>query len=183
MRAGRPRVGGPSACRRRPQGAAPPGTGCFPPDGHDRLDYDITVTADPVRGRFVTLLTDRPLSQWETVLDRLDRGSAVRRPDEEHGPELRIEPARPGGLWATVSDAEERRNRASRSGSCPPPHRTGWTSSVRLTLVREACPTEVVDLSPGVHTRRGTPAEENWSAVIPGAARDFPVGRANGRAR
>ncbi|MFE7527283.1 DUF5959 family protein [Kitasatospora sp. NPDC057542] len=124
--------------------------------GHDWLDCEITVTADSVRGQFVTLVTDRHLRQWETALDRLGRGSAVRWLDEEHGPELRIEPGRPGGLWVTVSDAEES-GVTLRVVLSPAP---GWLDEQRalLELVRNAYPSEVVELSPGVRSWRGEPA-------------------------
>ncbi|MFJ9444355.1 DUF5959 family protein [Kitasatospora sp. NPDC101235] len=124
--------------------------------GHDWLDCEITVTADSVCGQFVTLVTDRHLRQWETALDRLGRGSAVRWLDEEHGPELRIEPGRPGGLWVTVSDAEES-GVTLRVVLSPAP---GWLDEQRalLELVRHTYPSEVVELSPGVHSWRGEPA-------------------------
>ncbi|MFF2745923.1 DUF5959 family protein [Kitasatospora sp. NPDC058048] len=127
--------------------------------GHDWLDCEITVTADSVRGQFVTLVTDRHLTQWETALERLGRGAAVRWLDEEHGPELRIEPARPGGLWVTVSDAEES-GVTLRVVLSPAPD---WLDEQRalLKLVREAYPAEVVELTPGLHAWRGTPVEES----------------------
>ncbi|MFE7588482.1 DUF5959 family protein [Kitasatospora sp. NPDC057512] len=127
--------------------------------GHDWLDCEITVTADSVRGQFVTLVTDRHLGQWESALDRLGRGSAVRWLDEEHGPELRIEPGRPGGLWVTVSDAEES-GVTLRVVLSPAPN---WLDEQRtlLRLVRDAYPAEVVELSPGIHAWRGNPPEED----------------------
>ncbi|MFI2610368.1 DUF5959 family protein [Kitasatospora sp. NPDC018619] len=125
--------------------------------GHDWLDCEITVTADSVRAQFVTLVTDRHLGQWESALDRLGRGSAVRWLDEEHGPELRIEPGRPGGLWVTVSDAEET-GVTLRVVLSPAP---GWLAEQRALLrrVRSAYPAEVVELSPGIHAWRGSAPE------------------------
>ncbi|MBD0675292.1 DUF5959 family protein [Streptomyces sp. CBMA156] len=125
--------------------------------GHDWLDCEITVTADSVRGHFVTLVTERHLGQWETALDRLGRGSAVRWLDEEHGPELRIEPGRPGGLRVTVSDAEDSGVTLRVVLSLAP----GWLDEQRtlLTLVRDAYPSEVVELSPGIHAWRGRPVD------------------------
>ncbi|MGW3179976.1 DUF5959 family protein [Kitasatospora sp. NPDC001119] len=127
--------------------------------GHDWLDCEITVTADSVRGQFVTLVTDRHLRQWETALDRLGRGSAVRWLDEEHGPELRIEPGRPGGLWVTVSDAEES-GVTLRVVLSPAPN---WLAEQRtlLHLVRSAYPAEVVELSPGIRAWRGNLPDES----------------------
>ncbi|MFJ6618978.1 DUF5959 family protein [Kitasatospora sp. NPDC091335] len=125
--------------------------------GHDWLDCEITVTADSVRGHFVTLVTERHLGQWETALDRLGRGSAVRWLDEEHGPQLRIEPGRPGGLRVTVSDAEDSGVTLRVVLSFAP----GWLDEQRtlLTLVRDAYPSEVVELSPGIHAWRGKPVD------------------------
>ncbi|MFF7994377.1 DUF5959 family protein [Kitasatospora xanthocidica] len=127
--------------------------------GHDWLDCEITVTADSVRGHFVALVTDRHLRQWETALDRLDQGFAVRWLDEEHGPELRIEPGRPGGLWVTVSDAEDS-GVTLRVVLSPA---AGWLDEQRalLTLVRNAYPTEVVEAGPDVHAWRGTPTSDH----------------------
>ncbi|MEV7602296.1 DUF5959 family protein [Kitasatospora sp. NPDC089797] len=120
--------------------------------GHDWLDCEITVTADSVRGQFVTLVTDRHLRQWQDALERLALGFAVRWLDEEHGPELRIEPGRPGGVRVTVSDAEES-GVTLRVVLSPAP---GWLDEQRalLTLVRDAYPSEVVEIAPGVHAWR-----------------------------
>ncbi|MEU9044339.1 MULTISPECIES: DUF5959 family protein [unclassified Kitasatospora] len=127
--------------------------------GHDWLDCEITVTADSVRGHFVTLVTDRHLQEWERALERLGQGFAVRWLDEEHGPELRIEPGRPGGLWLTVSDTENS-GVTLRVVLSPAPD---WLDEQRalLELVRAAYPPEVVEVSPGVHAWRGTPRTEN----------------------
>lgn len=127
--------------------------------GHDWLDCEITVTADSVRGQFVTLVTERQLRQWEQALDRLSLGCAVRWLDEEHGPELRIEPGRPGGVWATVSDAEES-GVTLRVVLSPA---AGWLDEQRdlLARVRADFPAEVVELTPGVHAWRGqSPADD-----------------------
>ncbi|MFJ9456756.1 DUF5959 family protein [Kitasatospora sp. NPDC101447] len=128
--------------------------------GHDWLDCEITVTADTVRGRFTTVVTDRHLRCWETALDRLRQGFAVRWLNEEHGPELRIEPGRPGGLWVTVSDTEDS-GVTLRVALSPAP---GWLDEQHalLELVRNAYPTEVIEAAPGVHAEwRGTPAVES----------------------
>ncbi|MDH6706534.1 hypothetical protein P3T27_003261 [Kitasatospora sp. MAA19] len=121
--------------------------------GHDWLDCEITVTADGVRGHFVALVTERQLRRWEVALDRLDRHEAVRWLDEEHGPELRIEPGRPGGVWVTVSDAEES-GVTLRVVLSPA---SGWPDEQRALLkrVRDAYPSEVVEVAPGVHAWRG----------------------------
>ncbi|MFE4972418.1 DUF5959 family protein [Kitasatospora sp. NPDC056651] len=144
------RTGGRSV-RVRVLGRHAPGS----PLGHDWLDCEITVTADSVRGHFVTLVTERHLGHWERALERLERGSAVRWLDEEHGPELRIEPGRPGGLWVTVSDTEES-GVMLRVALSPAP---GWLDQQRAMLkgVRDAYPTEVAELSPGLRPWRGEP--------------------------
>lgn len=141
------------------------------PLGHDWLDCEITVTADSVRGRFVALVTDRHLQQWATALERLREGFAVRWLDEEHGPELRIEPRRPGGLWVTVSDTED--SGVSLRVVLSPA--AGWLDEqlALLERVRDAYPPgelasgELTSGEPasgepasGVHVRRGTPADE-----------------------
>ncbi|MFJ4184857.1 DUF5959 family protein [Kitasatospora sp. NPDC089509] len=124
--------------------------------GHDWLDCEITVTADSVRGQFVTLVTERQLRNWQDALERLALGFAVRWLDEEHGPELRIEPGRPGGLWVTVSDAEES-GVTLRVVLSPA---ADWLDQQRtlLKLVRDAYPSEVVEIAPGVHAWRDRPA-------------------------
>ncbi|MER7757522.1 DUF5959 family protein [Kitasatospora sp. NPDC097643] len=128
--------------------------------GHDWLDCEITVIADSVRGHFVTLVTPRQLDQWEAALERLARREAVRWLDEEHGPELRIEPGRPGGLWATVSDAENS-GVTVRVVLAPAPD---WIATQRalLKLVREAFPTEVAEVAPGVHAWRNLPGKHAY---------------------
>ncbi|MBO1416507.1 DUF5959 family protein [Streptomyces sp. FH025] len=120
--------------------------------GHDWLDCEIAVTAGSVHGRFTIVVTDRQLQQWEQALERLARGLAVRWLDEEHGPELRIEPGRPGGVRVTVSDAE-RSGVMLRVVLSPAPD---WLREQRalLDLVREAYPSEVVEVAPGVHAWR-----------------------------
>ncbi|MEU9073709.1 DUF5959 family protein [Kitasatospora sp. NPDC004745] len=125
--------------------------------GHDWLDCEITVTADAARGHFVTLVTRRQLLDWEASLERLARGEAVRWLDEEHGPELRIEPGRPGGVWVTVSDAEES-GVTLRVVLSPAP---GWLDEQHALLerVREAYPSEVVEVAPGVRAWRGRRAD------------------------
>ncbi|MFJ8622329.1 DUF5959 family protein [Kitasatospora sp. NPDC093550] len=129
------------------------------PLGHDWLDCEITVTADSVRGQFVTLVTDRQLRQWDAALDRLGQGCAVRWLDEEHGPELRIEPGRPGGLWVTVSDAEDS-GVTLRVVLSPAP---GWLDEQRalLKLVRDAYPPGTLAVEPGAHDWPGTTTEEH----------------------
>ncbi|MFD4893915.1 DUF5959 family protein [Kitasatospora sp. NPDC058397] len=127
--------------------------------GHDWLDCEITVTADSARGQFVTLVTERQLQQWEAALERLARREAVRWLDEEHGPELRIEPGRPGGLWVTVSDAEDS-GVTLRVVLSPAP---GWLDEQRalLELIRDAYPFEVIEVAPGIHAWRGRQGNGN----------------------
>ncbi|MFI9363770.1 DUF5959 family protein [Kitasatospora sp. NPDC053057] len=128
------------------------------PPGHDWLDCEITVTADSVRGQFVTLVTERQLGQWQDALERLALGCAVRWLDQEHGPELRIEPGRPGGVWVTVCDAEQS-GVTLRVALSPA---ADWLDEQRtlLKLARDAYPSEVAEVAPGVHTWRGQPADD-----------------------
>ncbi|WP_051711606.1 DUF5959 family protein [Streptomyces sp. NRRL S-350] len=127
------------------------------PLGHDWLDCEITVTADSVRGHFATLVTDRHLQRWEAALDRLGQGFAVRWLDEEHGPELRIEPGRPGGLWVTVSDAEDS-GVLLRVVLSPAPD---WLDEQRALLrrVRHAYPPGAAEPSPGALAWRSEAAD------------------------
>ncbi|MGW2249987.1 DUF5959 family protein [Kitasatospora sp. NPDC001660] len=126
--------------------------------GHDWLDCEIVATAEELTARFVTILTDRHLIEWEAALERLSRREAVRWLDEEHGPELRVEPGRPGGVWVTVSDAEDSGVTVRFILALAP----GWLEEQHalLKVVRDGYPAEVVEISPGVH---------EWRANVGGA--------------
>ncbi|MFI9331302.1 DUF5959 family protein [Kitasatospora sp. NPDC052868] len=109
-----------------------------PPADRGPLACEITITTGVVTGRFHADLTVRQLDEWEQALDRLDRRSAVRWLDGERGPELRIEPTGPDGVWVTVSDAESS-GVLVRLALTPA---AGWVDEQRalLALVREALP-------------------------------------------
>ncbi|MFD7904740.1 DUF5959 family protein [Kitasatospora sp. NPDC059722] len=116
------------------------------PLGHGRLDCEIVATAEALTARFATVLTEQHLIDWEAALERLSRREAVRWLDEEHGPELRVEPGRPGGVWVTVSDAEDSGVTLRFILSLAP----GWLEEQHalLKILREGYPIEAVVHSP-----------------------------------
>ncbi|MFF2045444.1 DUF5959 family protein [Kitasatospora sp. NPDC058170] len=110
------------------------------PTDRGTIACDITITTEVVAGRFHAELTSGQLDDWEAALDRLTRRSAVRWLDGEHGPELRIEPTGPDGVWVTVSDVESS-GVLVRLALTPA---AGWVDEQRALLVqvREALPRE-----------------------------------------
>ncbi|CAL9330893.1 DUF5959 family protein [Streptomyces sp. enrichment culture] len=121
---------------------------------HDRFDAEAIVTSGFVSGRLAMSLSPADLEEWSRALDLLAAGQDVRWRDDDHSPEITIQPYH-----------EEHETVAVRvedlGGSCvsvflPMSLEEGWIDEQRKLLgqVVQEWPSEVLESSPGAYEWR-----------------------------
>ncbi|MFJ6378751.1 DUF5959 family protein [Kitasatospora sp. NPDC092039] len=101
---------GDNSLRVRVSGRRSPGV----PHRHDLPDAEVLVTSGFVSGRLATVLSPSDLESWARALDRLAEGQDVCWKDDDHSPEIRIQPydettSRWCGLRYGISSPKARR--------------------------------------------------------------------------
>ncbi|GAX58693.1 DUF5959 family protein [Streptomyces olivochromogenes] len=121
---------------------------------HDRFDAEVLVTSSFVSGRLAMSLSPSDLENWSRALDLLAAGEDICWRDDDHSPEIRIQPYNEEHETAAVRVEDL-------GGSCvsvflPMSLEEGWIDEQRrlLVLVRKEWPSEVLQSSPGVYEWR-----------------------------
>ncbi|MFB6557854.1 DUF5959 family protein [Streptomyces sp. NPDC056400] len=121
---------------------------------HDRLDAEVLVTSSFVTGRLAMTLIPSDLEDWSRALDELAGGRDVCWRDDDHSPEIRIQPRNEehGCVAVRVEDL----GISCASVLLPMGLQDGWIDEQRrlLELVRKQWPSEVLESSPGVYEWR-----------------------------
>ncbi|MCX5441063.1 DUF5959 family protein [Streptomyces sp. NBC_00063] len=122
---------------------------------HDRLDAEVLVASSFVSGRLAMTLVPSDLEDWSRALDLLAAGQDIRWRDDDHSPDVRIQPYNEEHETAAVHVEDP-------SSSCvsvflPLNLEEGWIDEQRrlLDLVRKEWPSEVLESPPGVYEWRG----------------------------
>lgn len=121
---------------------------------HDLLDAEVLVTSSFVSGRLAIALTPSDLEDWARALDRLAAGQDICWRDDDHSPEIRIQPY--NEEHETVAVRVEDLGSSCVSVFIPLCLEEGWIDEQRrlLGLVRQEWPSEVLQPSWGVHAWR-----------------------------
>ncbi|MEU9339461.1 DUF5959 family protein [Streptomyces sp. NPDC048290] len=121
---------------------------------HDRLDAEVLVTSSFVTGRLAMSLIPSDLEDWSRALDSLAAGQEICWKDNDHSPEIRIQPHDEdhGSAVVRVEDL----GASSASVSLPIKLDDGWIDQQRrlLELVRHQWPSEVLEISAGAYQWR-----------------------------
>ncbi|WP_405512760.1 DUF5959 family protein [Streptomyces canus] len=121
---------------------------------HDQLDAEVLVTSSFVSGRLAMCLSPSDLEDWSRALDLLAAGQDICWPDDDHSPEIRIQP------WneehETVAVRVEDLGSSCVSVFLPMGLEEDWLDEQRMLLGRvlEQWPREVLESSPGVYEWR-----------------------------
>ncbi|MFJ6833544.1 DUF5959 family protein [Streptomyces sp. NPDC091209] len=121
---------------------------------HDQLDAEVLVTSSFVSGRLVMCLFPSDLEDWSRALDLLAAGQDICWRDDDHSPEIRIQP------WneehETVAVRVEDLGSSCVSVFLPMGLKEDWLDEQRMLLGRvlEQWPREVLESSPGVYEWR-----------------------------
>ncbi|MFJ3794366.1 DUF5959 family protein [Kitasatospora sp. NPDC090091] len=121
---------------------------------HDLLDAEVLVTSSFVSGRVAAALSPSDLESWARALDRLAAGQDICWKDDDHGPEIRIQPY--NAEHETVTVRVEDLGSSCVSVFIPLCLEEGWIDEQRTLLgqVRQEWPSEVLESSWGVHEWR-----------------------------
>ncbi|MFB6827271.1 DUF5959 family protein [Streptomyces virginiae] len=121
---------------------------------HDRLDAEVLVTSSFIAGRLTMTLVPADLESWSRALDALAAGQDICWRDDDHSPEIRIDPndAEHDCVAVRVEDLGQ----SCVSIFLPVCLEDGWIDRQRslLDLVRKEWPSEVLESSPGVYAWR-----------------------------
>lgn len=121
--------------------------------GHDFLDCDIVIKAEPVSGNFSVTLLPEDLEDWEDALATLESGRFAMWLTSGRTPSMKFKPDESGGLWVSVHDGPSSGVTVTVPLFVPSPK---WVAEQRdlLAQAREAYPREVVETSPGAYEWR-----------------------------
>lgn len=121
---------------------------------HDLLDAEVLVTSGFVSGRLVMALRPSDLASWTRALDRLSAGQDICWRDDDHSPEIRIQPY--NEEHETVAVRVEDLGGSCVSVFIPLCLAEGWIDEQRrlLAQVRQEWPSEVLESSWGVYEWR-----------------------------
>ncbi|MFC9622801.1 DUF5959 family protein [Streptomyces sp. NPDC056930] len=121
---------------------------------HDLLDAEVLVTSGFVSGRLAMALRPSDLASWARALDRLFTGQEICWRDDDHSPEIRIQPY--NEEHETVAVRVEDLGSSCVSVFIPLCLEEGWIDEQRrlLAQVRQEWPTEVLESSWGVYEWR-----------------------------
>ncbi|MEU9330574.1 DUF5959 family protein [Streptomyces canus] len=121
---------------------------------HDQLDAEVLVTSRFVSGRLAMCLFPSDLEDWSRALDLLAAGQDICWRDDDHSPEIRIQPR--NEEHETVAVRVEDLGSSCVSVFLPMGLEEDWLDEQRmlLGLVLERWPREVLESSPGVYEWR-----------------------------
>ncbi|MEU1784181.1 DUF5959 family protein [Streptomyces abikoensis] len=121
---------------------------------HDLLDAEVLITSSFVSGRLATALRPSDLESWARALDRLSAGQDICWRDDDHSPEIRIQPY--NEEHETVAVRVEDLGSSCVSVFIPLCLEEGWIDEQRrlLARVRQEWPSEVLERSWGVYEWR-----------------------------
>ncbi|MFD8744356.1 DUF5959 family protein [Streptomyces sp. NPDC059616] len=121
---------------------------------HDLLDAEVLVTSGFVSGRLAMALRPSDLASWARALDRLSAGQDICWRDDDHSPEIRIQPY--NEEHETVAVRVEDLGGSCVSVFIPLCLEEGWIDEQRrlLAQVRQEWPSEVLESSWGVYEWR-----------------------------
>ncbi|MFJ5193874.1 DUF5959 family protein [Streptomyces sp. NPDC088394] len=121
---------------------------------HDLLDAEVLVTSGFVSGRLAMALRPSDLASWARALDRLSAGQDICWRDDDHSPEIRIQPY--NEEHETVAVRVEDLGGSCVSVFIPLCLAEGWIDEQRrlLAQVRQEWPSEVLESSWGVYEWR-----------------------------
>ncbi|MEV6749004.1 DUF5959 family protein [Streptomyces sp. NPDC051080] len=121
---------------------------------HDLLDAEVLVTSGFVSGRLAMALRPSDLASWARALDRLSAGQDICWRDDDHSPEIRIQPY--NEEHETVAVRVEDLGGSCVSVFIPLCLAEGWIDEQRrlLAQVRQEWPSEVIESSWGVYEWR-----------------------------
>ncbi|MFE4337500.1 DUF5959 family protein [Streptomyces sp. NPDC056831] len=121
---------------------------------HDLLDAEVLVTSGFVSGRLAMALRPSDLASWARALDRLSAGQDICWRDDDHSPEIRIQPY--NEEHETVAVRVEDLGSSCVSVFIPLCREEGWIDEQRrlLAQVRQEWPSEVLESSWGVYEWR-----------------------------
>nr|WP_323184721.1 DUF5959 family protein [Streptomyces virginiae] len=124
------------------------------PHLHDQLDAEVLVTSSFIAGRLAMTLVPSDLEAWSRALDALAAGQNICWRDDDHSPEIRIEPH--DEEHECVAVRIEDLGQSCVSVVLPVGLEEGWIDRQRslLDLVRKQWPSEVLESSPGVYAWR-----------------------------
>ncbi|MFH8519994.1 DUF5959 family protein [Streptomyces gelaticus] len=121
---------------------------------HDLLDAEVLVTSGFVSGRLAMALRPSDLASWARALDRLSAGQDICWRDDDHSPEIRIQPY--NEEHETVAARVEDLGSSCVSVFIPLCLEEGWIDEQRrlLAQVRQEWPSEVLESSWGLYEWR-----------------------------
>ncbi|MFJ8633814.1 DUF5959 family protein [Streptomyces sp. NPDC093568] len=121
--------------------------------GHDFLECEIVITAEPVTATFSVTLLPEDLEDWENTLATLESRRFAIWLDSGRTPSMKFKPDASGGLWVSVHDGPSSGVTVTVPLFVPPAR---WISDQRdlLARVRAHYPCEVVETSPGAYEWR-----------------------------
>ncbi|MHC3817522.1 DUF5959 family protein [Streptomyces sp. DT9] len=124
------------------------------PHLHDLLDAEVLVTSGFVSGRLAMALRPSDLESWARALDRLSAGQDICWRDDDHSPEIRIQPY--NEEHETVAVRVEDLGSSCVSVFVPLCLEEGWIDEQRRLLVhvRQEWPSEVLESPWGVYEWR-----------------------------
>ncbi|GHH23160.1 DUF5959 family protein [Streptomyces rubradiris] len=124
------------------------------PHLHDQLDAEVLITSSFVNGRLGMSLSPTDLEDWSRALALLDAGQDICWRDDDHSPEIRIQPHNEEHETPVVHVEDP-------GSSCvsvllPMNLEEGWIDEQRRLLgqVMKEWPSEVLQSSPGVYEWR-----------------------------
>lgn len=121
---------------------------------HDQLDAEVIVTSSFVSGRLAMSLFPSDLEEWSRALDLLAAGQDICWRDDDHSPEIKIQPY--DEEHETVAVRVEDLGSSCVSVFLPMSLEEGWIDEQRKLLgqVLQEWPSEVLESSPGAYEWR-----------------------------
>ncbi|MEV0301861.1 DUF5959 family protein [Streptomyces prasinus] len=121
--------------------------------GHDLLDCEIVVVAEPVNAAFPVTLLPEDLEEWEDALAALGSGRSAVWLESGRTPSVKFKPEESGRLRVSVHDGPASGVTVTVPLSALS---SAWVGEQRdlLTRVREVYPREVVETSPDTYEWR-----------------------------
>ncbi|MGW6877108.1 DUF5959 family protein [Streptomyces xanthophaeus] len=121
---------------------------------HDQLEAEVIVTSSFVSGRLAISLLPSDLEEWSRALDLLAAGQDICWRDDDHSPEIKIQPYNEEHETAAVR--VEDLGSSDVSVFLPLNLEEGWIDKQRKLLgqVLKEWPSEVLESSPGAYEWR-----------------------------
>ena len=121
---------------------------------HDQLDAEVIVASSFVGGRLAMSLSPSDLEEWSRALDLLAAGQDICWRDDDHSPEIKIQPY--NEEHETVAVRVEDLGSSCVSVFLPMSLEEGWIDEQRKLLgkVLQEWPSEVLESSPGAYEWR-----------------------------